>query len=80
MNTVATRERNPRHGSHCDQPVYLRGELKLQSYTLESCAHAVLRRRLPYFPAKTLARWAEATGHRSRPGIAHQRWRQYGDF
>lgn len=55
----------------------LRGELKLQSYTLESCAHAVLRRRLPCFPAKTLARWARGGDSAIGPGvgIAHQRWR-----
>ena len=55
----------------------LRGELKLQSYTLESCAHAVLRRRLPSFPAKTLARWARGGDTAVGPnvGIAHQRWR-----
>lgn len=56
----------------------LRAELKLQSYTLESCAHAVLRRRLPTFPAKVLSRWARGgpsggDGEGSR-GV-HLRWR-----
>ena len=52
------------HGAGGDQPV----ELKLQSYTLESCAHAVLRRRLPAFPPNVLARWARGGGNRGMPG------------
>ena len=36
----------------------LRTELKLQSYTMEACARAVLRRRLPRFTHRTLSRWA----------------------
>ena len=49
----------------------LRGELKLQSYTFESCAHAVLSRRVPRFPHRTLSRWAR--GGDGLRGWAHQR-------
>lgn len=35
----------------------MRSEVKLGSYTMESCAAAVLRRRLPYIPTRQLADW-----------------------
>ena len=54
----------------------LRGELKLQSYTFESCAHAVLSRRVPRFPHRTLSRWARGGDGAPRNVLgAHQRWR-----
>ena len=53
----------------------LRGELKLQSYTFESCAHAVLSRRVPRFPHRTLSRWARGGDGAPRNVLgAHQRW------
>ena len=36
---------------------YAQGELKLCSYTLESCAAAVLQRRVPRIPHVHLVRW-----------------------
>ncbi|KAL6964779.1 DNA-directed DNA polymerase [Sarracenia purpurea var. burkii] len=35
----------------------MRGELKLNMYTVEAVADAVLRRKIPYIPSKILTRW-----------------------
>ena len=68
MNTVAYTLAESTSRVHCvNLWRTLRGELKLQSYTLESCAHAVLRRRLPCFPADSGAVGSRRRlGHRSR--------------
>ena len=50
-------------GFHCVGRVLLnlwrmlRGEIKLGSYTLESCAAAVLRQRVPHVTQHQLAAW-----------------------
>lgn len=38
----------------------MQGELKLTSYSFESCAAAVLQRRLPHVPHHQLAQWFNA--------------------
>ena len=38
----------------------MQGELKLTSYSFESCAAAVLQRRLPHVPQPQLAHWFNA--------------------
>ncbi|KAG5521159.1 hypothetical protein RHGRI_033645 [Rhododendron griersonianum] len=50
----------------------MRGELKLNMYTVEAVAEAVLRRRVPYIPCKLLARWFS-----SGPGRARYRCIEY---
>jgi len=40
----------------------MRGELKLPNYTLESCAAAVLRQRVPRVPLRQLAVWYSGGG------------------
>ncbi|KAF7124883.1 hypothetical protein RHSIM_Rhsim12G0060600 [Rhododendron simsii] len=50
----------------------MRGELKLNMYTVESVAEAVLRRRVPYIKCKLLARWFS-----SGPGRARYRCIEY---
>ncbi|KAG7673423.1 hypothetical protein KSW81_006633 [Nannochloris sp. 'desiccata'] len=46
----------------------MRGELKLNIYTLENCAAAVLRLRIPHIPAPQLSSWFSA-------GPSGGRWR-----
>jgi len=43
--------------SRQQRPPLAQGELKLCSYTLESCAAAVLQRRVPRIPHVHLVRW-----------------------
>ncbi|XP_058193390.1 DNA polymerase zeta catalytic subunit isoform X2 [Rhododendron vialii] len=50
----------------------MRGELKLNMYTVEAVAEAVLRRRVPYIQCKLLARWFS-----SGPGRARYRCIEY---
>ena len=62
----------------------LRGELKLQSYTFESCVLSVLRTRVAKFVPKTCSRWARgdedqqslhATATPDAIPSTHQKWR-----
>ncbi|KAI8527302.1 hypothetical protein RHMOL_Rhmol12G0065400 [Rhododendron molle] len=50
----------------------MRGEIKLNMYTVEAVAEAVLRRRVPYIQCKLLARWFS-----SGPGRARYRCIEY---
>jgi hypothetical protein len=38
----------------------MKGEIKLGNYTFESCAAAVLRKRVPHVPPQQLAAWYSA--------------------
>lgn len=44
----------------------MRGELKLNMYSVEAVAEAVLRRRVPYIQCKVLARWFSSGPGRAR--------------
>ena len=48
----------------------MRGELKLNIYTLENCTAAVLRLRVPHIPAPQLSEW-----FKSGSGVQGGRWR-----
>ncbi|PSS24580.1 DNA polymerase zeta catalytic subunit like [Actinidia chinensis var. chinensis] len=50
----------------------MRGELKLNMYTVEAVAEAVLRRKIPFIPSKVLTRWFS-----SGPGQARYRCIEY---
>ena len=50
----------------------MRGELKLNMYTVESVAEAVLRQKVPSIPSKILAKWFS-----SGPGRARHRCLEY---
>lgn len=50
----------------------MRGEIKLNIYTVEAVAHAVLRRKIPYIHYKVLTRWFS-----SGPGQARYRCIEY---
>ncbi|KAJ4968098.1 hypothetical protein NE237_014799 [Protea cynaroides] len=44
----------------------MRGEIKLNMYTLESVAEAVLRRKIPLIPCRTLTQWFSSGPGRAR--------------
>ena len=44
----------------------MRGELKLNMYTIEAVSDAVLRRKIPYIPYKVLTRWFSSGPGRAR--------------
>lgn len=44
----------------------MRGELKLNMYTIEAVAEAVLRRKIPYISYKVLTRWFSSGPDRAR--------------
>ncbi|KAL3516081.1 hypothetical protein ACH5RR_022983 [Cinchona calisaya] len=50
----------------------MRGEVKLNMYTAEAVAEAVLRKKVPYIPCKVLAKWFS-----SGPGRARYRCMEY---
>lgn len=44
----------------------MRGEVKLNIYTVEAVAHAVLRRKVPHIPCKVLTRWFSSGSGQAR--------------